>query len=82
MKIDINVLISLGSALITLSSLFGIFYKIKYQVEQLEKKQDKHNGVIEQVQLLKNTVLVLDERQKEDRKDIDNLLKEVKDGKQ
>lgn len=41
MNYDINTLISLFSAIISLASFFGLFYKMKYQLEQMEKKQEK-----------------------------------------
>ncbi len=79
MHIDINVLISLGSAIVSLGSLFGIFYKMKYQIEQLEKKQDKHNNLIERQYGVETSVEVLREMIDEIRKDVDEL-KGVKDG--
>lgn len=36
---DLSTLISLVSAIVSLASFFGLFYKMKYQLEQLEKKQ-------------------------------------------
>ena len=79
MHIDINVMISLGSAIVSLGSLFGIFYKMKYQIEQLEKKQDKHNNLIERQYGVETSVEVLREMIDEIRKDVEEL-KGVKDG--
>ena len=36
--------------------------KTMYRIEQLEKKQDKHNSVIERVYAVEKTVDILDER--------------------
>lgn len=81
MHIDINVMISLGSAIVSLGSLFGIFYKIKYQVEELEKKQDKHNNLIERQYGVETSVEVLREMINDLRADIDELKKERANGR-
>lgn len=72
MNYDINTLISLFSAIISLASFFGLFYKMKYQLEQLEKKQDKHNSVIERMQTIEIAINTLDIRQK-------NILAEIEE---
>lgn len=38
--------------------------KTLYRIEQLEKKQDKHNNLIERTYALEKTVSILDERQR------------------
>lgn len=81
MHIDINVMISLGSAIVSLGSLFGIFYKIKYQVEELEKKQDKHNNLIERQFGVETSVEVLREMINDLRADVDELKKERANGR-
>ena len=48
---------------------------IEYKLEQLEKKQDIHNGVIERVYQLEKAAEVLDERQKTANHRIDDLEK-------
>ena len=45
------------------------------EIEQLEKKQDIHNGVIERVYQLEKAAEVLDERQKTANHRIDDLEK-------
>ena len=54
---------------------------IAYRVKKLEEKQDKHNGMIERMYQVEQSVNILDERQKQDRKDIDELERTVKNGK-
>jgi hypothetical protein len=54
---------------------------MKYQIEQLEKKQDKHNSVIERQYAVESSVEVLREMIYEIRKDVDEL-KGVKNGGQ
>ena len=50
---------------------------IAYKIDKLEKKQDKHNGMIERMYEVEKSVGVLNERQKQDRKDIDELEKKI-----
>ena len=38
--------------------------KTLYRIEQLEKKQDKHNSIIERTYALEKSIELLDERQK------------------
>jgi len=81
MKVDLNLLLQLIPTFVTLASIFGIYYKMKYQIEQLEKKQDKHNSVIERQYAVESSVEVLREMIYEIRKDVDEL-KGVKNGGQ
>lgn len=56
-------LISGGLALLgTVSSNISSHSKTMYRIEQLEKKQDIHNGVIERVYCLEKSSELLDER--------------------
>lgn len=48
---------------------------IRQEINQLEKKQDIHNGVIERVYQLEKAVEILDERQKTANNKIDDLEK-------
>ena len=60
-------LISAASAIIV--SVITAIYNNKlivYRLEQLEKKMDKHNGVIERVYTLEREVAVINERLSED----------------
>ena len=50
--------------------------KTMYRIEQLEKKQDIHNQVIERVYQLEKVTEVLEERQKTANHRIDDLEKE------
>lgn len=47
--------------------------KTMYRIEQLEKKQDIHNGVIERVYMLEKAQDVFDERQRTANHRIDDL---------
>lgn len=47
---------------------------IRQEINQLEKKQDIHNGVIERVYQLEKITEVLEERQKTANHRIDNLV--------
>lgn len=64
-------LISLGSAVVSLASFFGLFYKMKYQIEQLEKKQDKHNDLIERMYAVEKTTAIIQEQLKEMEEKVD-----------
>ena len=67
-------LISGGLALTgtVISNLFT-HSKTMYRIEQLEKKQDKHNNLIERMYLCENAINLLDEKQKNDEEDIKEL---------
>lgn len=51
--------------------------KTMYRIEQLEKKQDIHNGVIERVYCLEKSVELLDERVKYANHRVEDLEKKV-----
>lgn len=51
--------------------------KTMYRIEQLEKKQDIHNGVIERVYCLEKSVGLLDERIKVANHRVEDLEKRV-----
>ena len=56
--------------------------KTMYRIEQLEKKQDKHNSLIERMYSVENAINILDERQKGILNDIGDLKKlNTSDGK-
>ena len=57
----------------TVSSNLLTHSKTVYRIEQLEKKQDKHNNLIERMYACENAVNLLDERQKTDEEDIKEL---------
>lgn len=52
--------------------------KTMYRIEQLEKKQDIHNGVIERVYMLEKAQGVFDERQQVANHRIDDLEEAMK----
>ena len=64
MESIIVALITGGLALVgnTLSN-FAAHGKTIYRIEQLEKKQDKHNGLIERMYEVEKRLDVIDERQ-------------------
>lgn len=71
--------ISGGLALLgTVLSNLSNHSKTMYRIEQLEKKQDIHNGVIERVYMLEKAQEVFDERQRTANNRIDDLEKVVK----
>lgn len=78
---NVNTLISLLNALVSVGSLFGLFYKMKYQLEALEKKTDKIadniENAIEASQENKIEIEKIKVKQLEMEKDI-NELKGVK----
>ena len=55
--------------------------KTIYRIEQLEKKQDIHNHVIERVYELEKVSEVIEERQKVANKRIADLEEEVQNGR-
>lgn len=67
-------LISGGLALVgtVLSNLFT-HSKTLYRIEQLERKQDKHNNMIERLYICEGQIKVIEQAQKDDEKDIDEL---------
>ena len=71
-------LISLcGSALGTFAGIFINSKLTNYRIEQLEKKQDKHNEVIERVYHLEQHDAVVDEEIKVANHRIEDLEREV-----
>lgn len=62
-----------GTVLSNLSS----HSKTMYRIEQLERKQDIHNGVIERVYCLEKSVDLLDERLKVANHRVEDLEKKV-----
>ena len=55
--------------------------KTIYRIEQLEKKQDIHNHVIERVYELEKVSEIIEERQKEANKRIADLEGDVQNGR-
>ena len=55
--------------------------KTIYRIEELEKKQDKHNSLIERMYHVEESIRILDERQKVANHRIEDLEKIENDGK-
>lgn len=60
--IVIAVVTSVASLMGTIFAVMLSNSKTLYRIEQLEKKQDKHNNLIERTYQLEKDVAVLDER--------------------
>lgn len=78
MKMDINIIISIFSLVITLSALFGVFYKMKYQIEELTEEQKKYNHLQERMAEAQLAITKLDTNQKNILQDIEELKKDMK----
>lgn len=64
-QIIISLISFLGSALATFGGIFASSKLTAYRIEQLEKKQDKHNAVIERTYRLEEIVKAQDDKIKE-----------------
>lgn len=67
-----TVAVAVLSLLGTLIGSFGGTQLIKYRIEQLEKKVEKHNSVVERTYLLEEKIKVANHR-------IDDLEREAKE---
>ena len=67
-----TVVVAVLSLLGTLIGSFGGTQLIKYRIEQLEKKVEKHNSVVERTYLLDEKIKVANHR-------IDDLEREAKE---
>ena len=67
-----TVVVAVLSLLGTLIGSFGGTQLIKYRIEQLEKKLEKHNSVVERTYLLEEKIKVANHR-------IDDLEREAKE---
>ena len=47
--------------------------KTMYRIDQLEKKVEKHNYLVERMYICENSINILDEKQKNDEEDIKEL---------
>lgn len=61
-QIIISLISFLGSALATFGGIFASSKLTAYRIEQLEKKQDKHNAVIERTYRLEEAVKLHEEK--------------------
>ena len=67
-----TVVVAVLSLLGTLIGSFGGTQLIKYRIEQLEKKVEKHNSIVERTYLLEEKIKVANHR-------IDDLEREAKE---
>lgn len=67
-----TVVVAVLSLLGTLIGIFGGTQLIKYRIEQLEKKVEKHNSVVERTYLLEEKIKVANHR-------IDDLERKVEE---
>ena len=72
-EIVVSLITLLGSALGTFGGIFVNSKLTAYRIEQLEKKQDKHNGLIERTYKLEETVALQEEKIKVANHRIDDL---------
>jgi len=78
-NVTIAVITLLGSGL---GSLVGILASAKltnYRIEQLEKKVNKHNSVIERMYKVEQSVCIIDEKMKVANHRIEDLEKEERE---
>ena len=76
-EIIVSLITLCGSALGTLVGIIRNSKLTNYRIEQLEKKQDKHNEVIERVYHLEQHDAVVDEEIKVANHRIEDLEREV-----
>jgi hypothetical protein len=72
-EIVVSLLSTLGPSICTIAGIMINSKLTIYRIEQLEKKQDKHNDVIERVYKLEQTSAVMNEEIKEVSHRIDGL---------
>lgn len=70
-----EILVALFSLIGTAMGTFGGIKLTNYRIEQLEKKVDKHNNLIERTAVIENTIKIQDHR-------IDDLEHFTKNGQQ
>lgn len=74
---DGGIIVAIISGVLTLAGVIITVVvgnsKTLYRIEQLEKKQDKHNTLIERMYAVEEDIKVLDERQKVANHRIDDL---------
>lgn len=71
--IVVAIITGLLSLIGTVSSNLLTHSKTVYRIEQLEKKQDKHNNLIERMYACESAINILDEKQKIEEEDIREL---------
>lgn len=63
-EVIVSLITLLGSAIGTFAGIFVNTKLTNYRIEQLEKKQDKHNSLIERVYKIEEHNAVIDEEMK------------------
>ena len=76
-EIVVSLITLLGSALGTFGGIFVNSKLTAYRIEQLERKQDKHNAVIERTYKLEERTEVQEEKLKVANHRIDDLERKV-----
>ncbi len=76
-EIIISLITLLGSALGTFGGIFVNSKLTAYRIEQLEKKQDKHNAVIERTYKLEEESALQDEKIKSNERRIEMLERKL-----
>ena len=79
MEISSEILVAVLSFAGTLVGSFGGMQLIKYRIQELEKRVDKHNNVIERMYKLEENEAVQDEKIRVINHRISDLEKEEKD---
>ena len=74
----ITAIISLAGSLIGTLSGIAVSSKLTaYRIEQLEKKVEKHNSIVERIYELEKNVAVLDDKIKSAQHRLDDIEKDV-----
>lgn len=76
-EIVVSLITLLGSALGTFGGIFVNSKLTAYRIEQLEKKQDKHNAVIERTYKLEEESVLQEEKIKSNERRIEALERRV-----
>ena len=76
-EIVVSLITLLGSALGTFGGIFVNSKLTAYRIEQLEKKQDKHNAVIERTYKLEEESVLQDEKIKSNERRIEMLERKL-----
>ena len=77
-EIVVSMITLLGSALGTFGGIFVNSKLTAYRIEQLEKKQDRHNAVIERTYKLEESVKLQEEKLKVANHRIEDLERRAK----
>lgn len=76
-EIVVSLITLLGSALGTFGGIFVNSKLTAYRIEQLEKKQDKHNAVIERTYKLEEESVLQEEKIKSNERRIEMLERKL-----